>query len=273
MSAPSPAFGLVWVVKGLRQTHRGPRVLCVAEGTPLFHAAYDVCREPLRDVGFGLDRENNSRAAYWHRLDCDPHVVLSVVAEATVAGRAELVRREEERNRRQAEIAALIEHAATQLAASREDARRRLADLIRGARRWSVHPSVRDEAIALTRQEALDAVETERALLIVKRAGDTVERAHARAEREARDDGDRARARDPEVRKAALRACRVITAQDDDWAADRNDIGWSKSTTLLGHALAEKKTLSRKATANALAILRIHRGQVAVDLHALLFGA
>ena len=81
------------------------------------------------------------------------------------------------------------------------------------------------------------------------------------------------RAADPEIVAAARAAVIDITTFDQDWAALRNDIGWSRATTVDGHILAGLETWTQEQASHALKLLRVHRKQVAPHLQAALFPA
>jgi hypothetical protein len=82
-----------------------------------------------------------------------------------------------------------------------------------------------------------------------------------------------ARAADPDVRAAALSACRILSALDTDWAAVRNAAGWSQATTWTGHVLSEREVFDQGEAAHALALLHRYRLQLADELCLVLFGS
>lgn len=80
-------------------------------------------------------------------------------------------------------------------------------------------------------------------------------------------------ASDPVILTAARVAIEAITLQDGDWAALRNDVGWSKSTTCDGHVLSGLETWTVEQASHALRLVRVHRRQVAPHLRTILFPA
>jgi hypothetical protein len=75
---------------------------------------------------------------------------------------------------------------------------------------------------------------------------------------------------DPAVRNAIGVALRKITATDEDWATHKNDIGWSKATTVKGHVLTMYETLNENLAAHAMVLLHIHRTQVPEEVRPVL---
>ncbi len=138
-------------------------------------------------------------------------------------------------------------------------------------RPWSIHPNLLAEARGLARLDRLDGRQ-ERAAEIVDRSNDTVARAEARIREIDPEDPLLARAADPTVRQLALDAVRSITELDADRASKRNGIGWSQTTSVVGHVLSRKPELSVDETVAAVRILGMHRGQVREDHRAVLFG-
>lgn len=76
------------------------------------------------------------------------------------------------------------------------------------------------------------------------------------------DDAALAKAQDPAVRDADLRACQSIATYDGDGAQEENGVGWSQAMTHAGHWLAARSSLSLEEAAYELRLLLIHRQQL-----------
>jgi hypothetical protein len=85
-------------------------------------------------------------------------------------------------------------------------------------------------------------------------------------------EADIERARDPDVRAATHAACRHITGLDADLATERNQEGWSGSTSAYGHRLSALPELDADHAACAIKLLRKHPRQIPADLYVRIYG-
>jgi len=265
------AFGLVWEYA---RKVKGERELFIARGdTPEYTEAYRRCRQELRDIGFSNaepywgDTFTGTRPCFWMTAAGWSPAAVEAVEALVPVRRREVEEREAawkaEREAREAAVAraneSLIEDA-------KAAARRSL-----GTRRWSwVRPVDIEEAEGLITDPGLGIPGARRLLDLVKRASANVARTEQKIT--IAYEPELARAGDADVRAAAVEALAHVTAFDADRAAHRNDIGWSRATTLAGHVLTGKGDLDATAASHALRILRIHHGQVPAALRARLFG-
>lgn len=255
---PPEAFRLRWEPARIVGTRRGERRLAKANATPEFEAAWGVAYEELGEAGYAWDGPH--RVLFWERNGLDRESLAELVdsiADRVTKADAEAIRLEQERIEREA--AAEAERRAREAAfieGAREEARLSLRD-----RHWSWARAVDvDEAYELLAREDLDRVGAIRLLTLV----DNARRNVARSEKKIAiaHEAEIGRAEDPEVQAAAHEAIKVITAFDEDRASIRNDIGWSKATTIDGHVLAGLDRLSVEQTSHALRLLRVHRRQI-----------
>lgn len=276
-----PGFeGIEWEERGVFQTSRGLRALSkgkawLPEGCD--YRAAVLSQPDLGKVGFTFDTENcgtRIRPVFWERRGLDNDAASALIRD-TLAGlpewRAEQAR-EEERSRRfrahmqaqyEAEQEAIRTYPARMVAAAVESlatmewAWNRAADVAR-ARELIAHGD------GITYRDAKRLEE------LVHRATANVERAAARLDTAY--EPEMTLAVLPGVQAAALDACRVLTRMDADWARERNDAGWGKSHTVLGHVLAARESLDAAAASHALKALRRYRRQLPDELVARVFG-
>lgn len=274
------AFGITWEYS--RAIRGGRRIYIAAGETGAFVDAYRRCRQEMRDLGYSYaepylgDSFTGTRPCFWMdeargwshaalqalRALVPVRIAEAAAREAEWAERDAVRRQEAEaRAAREAEAeAGLIERARTEAARSL------------GSRRWSwVRPQDVEEAEGLIANPGLDAAGARRLLGMVRRAAANVMRTEERVAGPYAPELERAR--DPAVRAAAAEALAHVTAFDADRARVRNDIGWSRATTLAGHVLTGMGDLDEAAASHAIRILRIHHGQLPGPLLARVLGA
>ncbi|UYW28296.1 hypothetical protein OKC48_07215 [Methylorubrum extorquens] len=274
------AFGIAWEYS--RAVRGGRRIYIAAGETGAFADAYRRCRAEMRDLGYSYaepylgDSFTGTRPCFWMdeargwspaaleavRALVPVRIAESAAKEAEWAARDAARRQEAEaRAAREAEAeAGLIERAKTEAARSL------------GSRRWSwVRPQDIEEAETLIANPALDVPGARRLLDMVRRAAANVLRTEERVA--VAHEPELALARDPAVRAAAAEALAHVTAFDADRARVRNDVGWSRATTLAGHVLTGMGDLDEAAASHAIRIIRIHHGQVPQALLARVLGA
>ena len=117
-----------------------------------------------------------------------------------------------------------------------------------------------EEAQGLLQRPDLDVADAMRLLSLVERAGKNVVRSEGKLSLV--HDKERLLAERPEIRTLALEGVRLITSEDADWATTRNEVGWSKSTTIDGHVLAALEVLDVAQASHALRLLRVHHKQL-----------
>lgn len=265
---PPKGLGLRWKLIGTINTRvNGPRVLWNAAETPIFKMVYGNNSALLSKLGYGRDTYRGG-VAFWAIPDASDEVNAATqfaLREAILDTRKNRhdyrVRNRrviQERRDEQARLAAELE---TRRGAVRENLARILSE-----RFWAIHHRYLDEVKALAEKTFLDAADVTRAEQIIKSTDKTVEKARASLDEEQKAAEEDLRVcQDEGVRVTILKAVRHITGNDEDWAAIRNDIGWSKATTVVGHVLAMADDLSALHAAHALRLLRHHRKQVPAE--------
>lgn len=265
---PPNVGDLVWRDGRVIQTRYGERRLARATLTPAFEEAWTYARLPLREAGFSV--EWGSRVVnFWERLDLDHDALGELVdslPDVIARGQAEAARIEDERRERQErEAAERRERDRSFIESAIEAARVSLRE-----RRWSwAKNALIDEANELIAKADIDRVDALRLLALVDAARKNVLRAEQRTARAHVPEMERAS--DPAIIAAARGAIEAITLQDADWAALRNDIGWSKATTCDGHVLSGLEAWTPEQASHALRLVRVHRKQVAPHLRDVLF--
>ncbi|MGG3814575.1 hypothetical protein ABEV34_23405 [Methylorubrum rhodesianum] len=268
MKYPPIDFGVSWRYAGThrRYGHDLPLWLCM-EAPQAFRDAYSRGRGAMVGAGYSWTDKGHAEpqmlACWWHTgvsfdaaaLQAD---VNRVLAEAA-AEREAKARQEQERHERdvaQAEISA-------------PPIRTALRTLI-AERPWALGRAL-TEVRDLAALEAWTSWGLQSAQRYLDNAEGNVRRAEERLGRPA-PAAWFARAADEAVRVAALEACQSLSARDEDWAADRNDIGWSQATTWTGHVLSERESLDQGEASHALALLHGHRRQLSDEACLALFG-
>lgn len=268
-SAPE-AFGLTWEYDSA--VTGGRRVFIATANSGAFADAYDRCRSEMRALGYSRaepypgDRFTGTGPCFW----LSPAGWSPADLEATKALVPVRIRESRERDARiMAERAARAEAEVraneTFIEDAKSSARRSL-----GTRRWAwVRPVDIEEAESLIMDPSLGIPGARRLLDLLKRATANVMRTE---ERVAIPYGpELVRAGDPAIRIAAAEALAHVTALDADRASRRNDVGWSRATTLAGHVLTGKGDLDEAHASHALRILRLHHVQVPPTLRDRLF--
>lgn len=264
---PPVSFGSTWHCVGERRRYGTVRALWTPDAAL---AGYSLCYRALRDrlvaamySWTDLDGRGSLTPCFWvSDAEVDAPALQAAVDEAIArdaAARAERARIEEERVAR--EIAETAPRAAP--------IRAELARLVE-ERPWALGRSLTEarELLAMEDWLARGLRDAER---WIANAAANVERAAARLNRPAPQVWF-AKATDPEIRAAALQACQVLSARDEDWAAVRNSSGWSQATCWTGHVLSERESLDQGEAAHALALLHGHRRQLPDELALILFG-
>ncbi len=243
---PPAWWGLEWQSGQLHYTRGGMRYRSRAVRTPECQEAMAAGVTDFSALGLTCEGRD---LLFWQAPDHDLDAVQIAIdgiparVAAREATRAAAAAAERQR------IADLIDRA-------RDEATRSLKD-----RRWSWARRVDvDEAQGLLQRPDLDVADAMRLLSLVERAGKNVARSEVKLATV--HEGERALAERPEVRSLALEGVRLITREDADWATTRNDIGWSKSTTIDGHVLDALPELDVAQASHALRLLRVHYKQL-----------
>jgi hypothetical protein len=269
------AFGLAWEYSRSVRTARGPRTLIIGSAeTAEFTEAYNQCRAEMRALGYGIaepywgDTFKGTRPCFWLSSEgWSPAALEAVIALVPVRQAEDAALEAEIQSEREARRLYASQANERLIEKAKADARRSL-----GSRRWSwVRPQDIEEAERLIADLALDVGGARRLIDMVKRAAANVLRTEEKVA--VPYEPELALARDPAVRIAAAEALAHVTGFDADRAAYRNDIGWSRSTSLAGHVLTGKGELDEAHASHALRILRIHHGQVPPALLARVLGA
>ncbi|WP_342164010.1 hypothetical protein [Methylobacterium sp. SD21] len=261
---PPNVADLVWREGRVIQTRYGERRLAKASLTPEFRETWKYAAGSLRKAGFQIEDYSDS-VLYWERLDIDRDELAELVdslPDVIARGQAEDARIEDERRERQ-------EREAAALQAFIEEAREAARQSLR-TRRWTwAKNALIDEAQALIDDAGLDRTGAVRLMALTAQAHKNVVRGEQRIA--IRHEPEMVRATDPEIVAAARAAVIDITTYDADWALLRNDIGWSRATTVDGHILAGLDAWTPEQASHALRLLRVHRKQVPSRLEAILF--
>ena len=270
--AAPEALGIVWEYSC---AVNGGRRIFIAEGeTGAYADAYRRCRNELRALGFSYaepylgDDFTGTRPCFWLSAAGWSPAALDA-AKALVPAR---IREAQERDARNlADWQARQDAPRLANESLIADARKAAARSL-GTRRWSwVRPQDVEEAECLITDPALDVPGARRLLDMVKQAKNNVVRTEEPVA--VPYEPELALARNPDVRVAAAEALAHVTAFDADRAAYRNDIGWSRATTLAGHVLTGMGELDEARASHTLRILRIHHGQVPPALLTRVLGA
>ncbi len=275
MTNPPIDFGMDWTAAGERRRRGESLPLHVASSAnDDFSDAYRHARGPMTAAGFSwtdlCSEYGKLQPAWWdHGTPVDVPALQAAVDAAIAVGAAERLERDHAAEARRAEA----------------DARHQamLADVrkISGPIRAALDAIIQDRPWAIGRHltEARDLVAPgdwtwhglRTAERYIENAAANIARAEARLSRPA-PAAWFARAADPSVRAAALEACRVLSARDEDWASDRNGVGWSQATSWTGHVLSERDALDQGSASHALHLLHTHRRQIPAELRDRLFG-
>lgn len=267
--SPPITFGAAWRPVGThkRYGHDIPLYLC-DEHSQAFSDAYRGARGEMTSAGYSWTDRGHDRpslvACWWDTGIAIDLCGLENAADRAIREAAEL--RDEKARFAEERLAAEVAAVAPEAAPIRQD----LADMLRD-RPWAMgrHLSEARDLVAM-------ADWTRHGLWCADRhldnARGNIERARERLGR-VPPSAWFARAADPDVRAAALSACRILSALDEDWAAVRNSAGWSQATTWTGHTLAEMGELDQAQAAHALGLLHGHRRQLPDELCTLLFGS
>ncbi|MDP3408065.1 hypothetical protein [Bosea sp. (in: a-proteobacteria)] len=251
-----------WTLKG----QYGRRLLLKAESTPVMEAALRLRMNDLARIGIGRDFGN--RVECWVEPTRDDAAYRAVAEEADAAARAkvaqdELTRETAMRLHRERADAVLVEIErlrVERIAGTLADLRTLLVEAP-----WLLTGKIAGEAVELAALEDMDGDTWRRARKIVDAAKATRARAETTLRAEAHADAMQ-RCADGALRDAVLEGCRYLSADDADLASESNGIGWSRSTTVLGHVLAGKRTLTEREAAHGLGLLKTHRRQLPRDL-------
>lgn len=264
---PPQTCGLVWSSGRVVWTRRGERRVTTAQATPEFEEAWNAACVELDEVGFSW--YHSESVNFWERRDLD-RVHLAAVIDSLPA---RVVEAKDEADRRAREAQERAERDAAlrrQRAQAYIDKAREIAQESLHVRRWAwAKNSLIDEAQALIDNPELNSAGADRLIELARQAYKNVQRGEARIA--VGHEPEMARASDPEIVAAARAAVIDITTFDQDWAALRNDVGWSRATTVDGHILAGLEMWTQEQASHALKLLRVHRKQVAPHLQAALF--
>lgn len=259
---PLAALGLRWSRVGERHTRNGKKTIWTAVGgyAP-FSRLYDADRDGMRELGFSWA---DGSPCCWEPVPAPTDAAF----EAAFA-RADVLAFEKERAARakatatRAAVAPEVEAdrlaAVDALRASLKDKpwawSHRKADLARGLLKG--RPSERDARLAMELVAEVEVMVEG----VLARVGS--ERIEAWWERAA----------DPVVRAAALSACRVLSALDEDHASIENSVRWSKTHSHSGHVLSGLDALDQTQASQALRAVYAHRRQLPRELREAVLGA
>lgn len=262
---PPKGFKLVWTLVGERNTGGGVRTLYRARSTPLLSAARSAgCWKRLYALGFGNDQHLEGAVLFWMRPDFDAAAAAVEILAITRETRAYRNRTREARRAAADRRVHEAQERAVRRISAQEGLRRILAE-----RSWAIHHSFIERAVALSKHVELDDAVVPEVEKIVRNTDATVARAEAKLKLPPPAEL-RAMCETSEVRSAVKVALRAITGNDEDWASVKNDVGWSKATTVAGHVLAAQEDLSADLAAHAMKLLYIHHTQVPIEVRPIL---
>ncbi|KQP33807.1 hypothetical protein ASF49_08040 [Methylobacterium sp. Leaf104] len=270
-AGPPEAFDLTWAI---RKEIPDGRVLYVAEAsTPEFEQAWKVIGMEIRHLGFSLtegrpgDGWTGSRPTFWLAKagwSVPAWARYQALLPAAIKRVAEY---EEMQERIKASWAADRAAKAAFVPNARAAARASL-----DARPWAwTKAENAAEAEALLAREDLDTAGARRLNKLTRAADGNVERARATAATAST--AELSRAGDARVREAAREAVALLTGKDLDRATTTNHEGWGRSTSILGHVLADMGELDEAQASHALRILKTHRRQLPAELAVRVFGS
>lgn len=267
---PPEAFGLAWAI---RKEIPDGRVLYVAQAnTPEFDQAWKVIGMEIRHLGFSLtegrpgDGWTGHRPTFWLSKSGWSVPAWARYQALLPAAIKRVAEYEEMQERIKASWAA--DRAAKE--AFVPNARAAARDSLDN-RPWAwVKADTVAEAESLLAREDLDVAGAKRLNRLTANADGNVERARATATTASA--AELARAGDAAVREAAREAVALLTGRDSDRATTTNNSGWGRSTSILGHILADVGELDEAQASHALRILKTHQRQLPADLAARVFG-
>lgn len=265
---PPIELGMKWRPVGEHRRYGNTLALWLADSpSQQFLDAYKGARELMTICGYSwTDRGHDGpglRVCWWNVGPVDLCNLANVTDRAirdAASAREEKTRATEERlSREVAEVAPLAAPIRTEL-----------ADMIE-SRPWALGRQLA-EARELVGMEDWTRHGLQCADRLLSNAKGNITRAAERLGRPA-PAAWFSRAEDADVRAAALSACRILSALDQDWAAIENGRGWSQSTCWTGHTLSEREVLDQGEAAYALGLLHQHRRQLPDPLCLILFGS
>lgn len=276
MRAPPIDFGMTFEPVGARRRRGEMLPLFVGRAGPdlYFSDAYRHAREPMVAAGFSwtdvAHAHGQLEPCWWdHGQAIDLPALQSAVDAALTVGAEERAERERAAEALRAEAEKRVRAEVAEVEKSSAPIRAALDVLLRD-RPWAFGRQ-HSEAADMAGRAEWRAYGLMCAKRLVENAQANIERAEQRLGRPA-PAAWFARAADPSVREAALEACRVLSARDEDWASDQNGIGWSQATSWTGHVLSEREVLDQGSASHALRLLHPHRRQLDGELRARLFG-
>lgn len=266
---PPLEFGAAWRPAGTHLRYGNELSLWLADHpTQQFLDAYRGAREQMIGAGFSWTEKGHDgpgmRPCWWDLGQpihlCDLANAADRAITEAASNRAEKARAAEERLAREvAEVAPLAAPIRTELAALIADRPWALGRQLAEARELVAPGDWMWEGLRLAQRHLSNAAGN------ITRAAERLGRTPPATWF--------ARAADPDVRAAALSACRILSSLDNDWAAVQNGRGWSQVTCWTGHTLSEMDALDQGQAAHALGLLHQHRRQLPDPLCVVLFGS
>lgn len=276
---PLTALGLTWRRDRELTTRYGDRVLWIGLGDPATYSrAYNVARTALRDAGYSWTddrteaREGVLTPCCWEPVPADEAAAAAAIAAAEAAivaddegtARVQAYLREREIKEaeangpgRQADIDAL-RVSLDKLHWAWPTKKRALADtLLKEPLGVGGYPTIGVAKVART---------------LVRQVDEAIAKVRERLARDPSHDW-LARAQVPGVLKAVHTGVKILCSFDEDRASIRNDAGWGKSHTHVGHVLGSLKELSIVEGSQALAAVWRHRRQLRPALREEIFGS
>lgn len=276
---PFSALGLAWRRDRELKTRYGDRVLWVGLGDPaIYRRAYNVARTALRDAGYSWSddrteaREGVLTPCCWEPVPADE----AAAERAIAAAEAAIVAEDEGKARVQALIARReIEEAEANGPGRVADIEAMRVSLDKLHWAWPVKKrllagEVLAEPMGIGGYPKPAAAHLARQL--VRQVDAAIAKVRERLAKDAAHDW-LARAQVPGVLQAVHTGVKILCSFDEDRASIRNDAGWGKSHTHVGHVLGSLKELSIVEGSQALAAVWRHRRQLRPELRAEIFGS
>ncbi|TXM91068.1 hypothetical protein [Methylobacterium sp. WL116] len=276
---PVSALGLAWRPTREVKTRFGDKMLWLGFGDPaVFKRAYALARQPLRDAGYSwADDRTEGREGVWTPCCWEPVPSDEAAAErAIAAAEAAVVADDEATARAQERLRQREIEEAEANGPGRQadiDALRVSLDVLF----WAWPKAKRELAIAVLQNPVgvggfpyPDVAHMARQL--VRQVDKAIAKVRERIAKDPAHDW-LARAQEPGVLQAVHLGVKLLCGYDEDRASIRNDSGWGKSHSHVGHVLGALPTLSVIEGSQALSAVWRHRRQLRPELRAEIFGS
>lgn len=275
---PLTALGLTWRQQRSVKTKHGDRVLWLGLGDPaIYRRAYNLARAPLRDAGYSwADDRSDVREGDWTPCCWEPVPSDEAAAERAIAAAEAAIVADDEGKAR---VQAYLRQREIEEAEANGPGRQAAIEAMKvslNKLHWAWPKAKRELAVAVLQHPMgvggyphPDVAHMARQL--VRQVDKAIEKVRERLARDPVHDW-LARAQEPGVLQAVHVGVKLLCGYDEDRASIRNDSGWGKSHTHVGHVLGSLKELSIVEGSQALAAVWRHRRQLPPALREQIFG-